>query len=203
MHLYCAVYVADIVRLEISTPPLQFLDLQHFRKAINKLLQSQVTSDSYEPQKMLPAQSSRLAVPIEYHYNRLMHARLTSLPTSIPARFRLRQEQLCRMIATECYLASIGISIKSHPNEVYQPSALKKTNRSVPWHAHGTAGEKSNTEKPECRYLIEHLHKYTPVQSHIKLSRGIKKVLQYWQIAVASGQKNELDVHMVIQGHNA
>ena len=178
--------------LDVRTPVLLFQDLPALETAIRALLADPQIQEHYDIRPLQPtsadgftpvstdADPAATSFSIQQLYERLIDMRLRPLPAHVPARYRIRQEQLCRLIATETFLASMGINIKPRPEDLAPPPPTQPvvpSSSPLPSDLATTNGEEESQKEP-----LERLRAYTPVQSRVTLPKGFQHVLDGWQL---------------------
>jgi hypothetical protein len=136
---------------------------------------------------LLAAPSGPAGISIPALYNNLINTRVASLPINIPARVRLQRERLSRLIATELYLSSIGISVKPLPEQLVPPAS-----QLVPIPPPSEASQKppsqdgfdwpGNSSKNTENEPLQRIRAYAPIQRRVALPDGIGRVLESWKI---------------------
>lgn len=125
------------------------------------------------------ASSESSGVSIQALYDNLVSTRVTPLHTNIPPQVRLHRERLSRLVATELYLASIGISLKPTPEQLLPPpSQMHCSNgpsQSSPWTS--DSGEVRETEH------LQRIRAYAHAHTRVTLPEGIGRVLDGWKVS--------------------
>ncbi|KAI5820624.1 RNA polymerase I-specific transcription initiation factor RRN6-like protein [Pyronema omphalodes] len=166
--------------MNVRAPTLLFDNLTTLETSIETLLASPTILESYDIKSLLipTSRPSLLAPPgdskptIQTFYNSLIDTRITPLSETIPIRVRLNRERLSRLIATEIFLSSIGISVKPSPEQLLPPAsqAFTPINRPADF---------------EPRKIVEPLGRiraYAHVQTPIQLQEGLESILDSWKI---------------------
>jgi hypothetical protein len=99
----------------------------------------------------------------------------------VSARIRLQRERLSRLIATELYLSSIGLSVKPSPEQLVPPAAQlfpitpppEASQDDLDW-----PGSSSNTESEP----LKRIRAYAPIQTRITLPSSFGSILDSWKI---------------------
>lgn len=109
-------------------------------------------------------------VSVQVLYENLVRTRVTPLPETVPGRVRLRRERLCRLVATEVYLASVGVNVKPTPEQL-APPPLPPTSTANPKDGNGS------TDEP-----LQRIRAYAHIQTRINLPQELASVLASWKV---------------------
>ncbi|KAA8893934.1 RNA polymerase I-specific transcription initiation factor RRN6-like protein [Sphaerosporella brunnea] len=183
---------------EVGKPALLFDKISDLEEAIQGLLNSEQIQGAYETHSLLPkcmygsllaTRSGSTGVSIHAIYDELIKTRVAPLPASAPVRIRLQRERLSRHIATELYLASIGISVKPSPEQLEPPASQllpitpSRKAQQFPLQEEenggGFPGSSNNSGNKE---PLQRIRAYAPIQTRIALPEGIGRVLDSWRI---------------------
>lgn len=124
-------------------------------------------------------------------YQRLFDVWVVPLPSCVPNKVRLRRERLCRMIATEIWLANRGVLLPTVDR--INPSSQHTT---LPEGGHGVPSTQPQPSPPPLiqphppQDFITVLRKYTPVNNAIQISKApssMTRIVDQWVIGEDPG----------------
>lgn len=160
--------------------------LEDFESRIRELLAEDALS-VYTIKSLIPASdNSEFLVPpadtaervpvnlsILNLYEKLLATWVQPLPKNTPGVARLRRERLCRMLATETWLSSIGLHLEPSPESLPPASAPPP-----PQDASEATGE-----PPACLpEPLQRIRTYANVSTRITLPEGLQSVLDKWEV---------------------
>lgn len=129
-------------------------------------------ADSEDPVALIEHQPVRISIlPL---YNKLLQTWVHPLPETTPGKIRLRRERLCRMLATEMWLSSIGLHLEPSPESLPPPP------KPLP-----TAEKIENEAESPPEFLPEPLQRirtYANVSTRITLPERLQSTLDKWEV---------------------
>ncbi|KAL7270512.1 hypothetical protein RUND412_006778 [Rhizina undulata] len=163
--------------LEVSSPKHLFDNLPLFSSQLRTLLEHPDIADAFESKSLVPENPS--IVELEELYNSLLQIYIHPLPSNVPGKIRLRRERICRIMATEIYLASQGLSLKPHPSQIESLIPLTPPRPSLfPKPLTDSQGQEQISRKES----IVKLRTYAHVQNRITLPERFQSVLDTWDV---------------------
>lgn len=116
-------------------------------------------------------------------YDRLIEIWVRPLPKNTPGVARLRRERLCRMLATEAWLSSIGLHLEPSP-ESFPPPLPPPPSVPIPTPPEGGGGGEGETEIPpeSLPEPLQRIRTYANVSTRITLPEGLQGVLDKWEV---------------------
>ncbi|RPB12823.1 hypothetical protein P167DRAFT_564954, partial [Morchella conica CCBAS932] len=118
-----------ITLLNLHRPAMLYDDLAALQTSIHTLLTADPDLAPYQLRCLLPSPPSPAAaddflattestppsISIEQTYTHILHSFVTPLPAHTPPRARLRRERLSRALATDLFLATLGVNLQPQP----------------------------------------------------------------------------------------
>lgn len=181
--------------LNLRQPAYLYDRLDDFETRIRELLAEDALS-VYKIKSLVPASDNSeflvapadvtavagqtpLHLSIPSLYDRLIEIWVRPLPRNTPSAARLRRERLCRMLATETWLSSVGLHLEPSP-ESYPPPPPPP----VPVLALPEGEGEGETEIPpeSLPEPLQRIRTYANVSTRITLPEGLQGILDKWEV---------------------
>lgn len=108
-------------------------------------------------------------------YNKLLATWVQPLPENTPGKVRLRREQLCRMLATEMWLSSIGLHLEPSPEDL--PPVPPEPPAAPIDSVEPVVVPPESLPEP-----LQRIRTYANVSTRITLPEGLQGVLDKWEV---------------------
>lgn len=174
--------------LNLRQPQLLYDRLEEFETSLKGLLLTDESLQEYQIKSLIPSSSSDeffvthtppqdpsttfpAHISIVPLYNTLLRTWVQPLPQNTPGKVRLRRERLCRMMATEIWLASIGVNLEPKPESLPAPTPAPSS-------------QDNDTVAPPEPALepLQRIRTYANVSTRITLPEGMSSVLSKWDV---------------------
>lgn len=124
-------------------------------------------------------------------YQRLFDGWVAPLPSCVPNKVRLRRERLCRMIATEMWLANRGVLLNfDEINPLSQHATLPENGHDISSTQTPSSLPPPSIQPPPSQDFITELRQYTPVNNAIQVSSApssISRIIDQWVVGEDPG----------------
>lgn len=172
--------------LNLQQPARLYDRLEDFEACICELLAEDALSE-YKIKSLIPSSgdneflagrpgaagvSERVPVQISILplYNKLLETWVHPLPENTPGGARLRRERLCRMLATEIWLSSIGVHLEPSPQSLPPAPIMPPPVDTL-------------EPPPECLpEPLQRIRTYANVSTRVTLPEGLQSILDKWEI---------------------
>lgn len=177
--------------LNLQQPTCLYDRLDDFETRIREILAEDALS-VYKIKSLIPASDSSeflaptdtiaaaeqtpLHLSITSLYNKLIEIWVRPLPRNTPGIARLRRERLCRMLATETWLSSIGLHLEPSPESLPPPPVP------IPALPGGEVEDETQIPPESLPEPLQRIRTYANVSTRITLPEGLQGVLDKWEV---------------------